>query len=394
MPDEVQSATGGTGRRVTPGTVPAATALVAATTARAESSVGVVAGSAGATSSLASLATAQAAVARLRPVVLARVEAGNVVRLDGKQGCDAGPYGSDWGRLRETVFDPNWCVRDRDRVQPPVLQLDVPCAQLHTLFWPDVYQQVQTALASALAGRPRATDAWRLRADWTRNVLELVSMALEATNIQPIFMWPAAWATRQPYMTVFEGADVVPGGEYSAGYSFDGREYSAFPNGITKRAMGYCMPRALHAFHLRSYEVALEALRSPMLGAWRRARDQYQAEYGVPGWAHWRDTDDLRIAMPELAGVHFGREQYAGAPITAFPAMLAGSCIATASPLVKALKGQHDPWAAMGFSPLTSSLSHGQVSFGPAIVPDALVRLDAAEASRIAYSLSDACTGL
>lgn len=397
MADEVQSASGATGSRRLPGTVPSATALVATTrTTRAESLVGVAAGAAGATSSLASLATVQQALTALRPVVRARTASGTVVRLDGKPACDAGPYGSDWGRLRETVFDPNWCVRDRDRVQPPVLRLDVPCAELHTLFWPDVYQQVQLALATALGGKPRPADAWKLRADWTRGVLELVSIALEATNIQPIFHWPAAWATVQPYRAVYDvdGAPrLMDGGEYTSGFDFDGRPYTAWPDGSTKRVLGGCEPRALHAFRERSYEVALAEMRSPVLGAWRRARDAFRAEWGVPGWAHWLDTDDLRVALPSLSGVHWGREAYAAPSVTAGPAMLAGSCIATASPLAKTLKGDHDPWTVMGFSPLTSSLSHGQVSFGPAIVPEPIARLSA-EWPRIAYSISDACTGL
>lgn len=339
----------------------------------------------GAASSLAGAAALRSETEALAALVRARSEHGTVVRLDGKEGCDAGPFGNDYSRTRTNAFDPAWCTRDRDRIQPPVLRLDVSCTDLATLFWPDVYERAQRALSSALMSKPTPRDAWSLRMQWTRDVMTLVSIALEATNIQPIFAWPAAWATVQPKMGFDDEGVLKPFGEYTSGFTFDGAPMRSWPDGTTKVVAGRCTPRGLHDFTLSWYERGLQSLRnSRTLTAWRASRDRFRSEFGVPGAWNETETQDVRIRIPPINGVHFAREATGfGLTPCAGPAMMSGSLIANESPTIKALRGAHDPWSSMGF-PASGD--------GPLVLPRAMFARAGEDGRRVAHSFSDACT--
>ncbi len=253
--------------------------------------------------------------AQLRAEVLARVNGGVLVRLDGKRPCTAGKWGNNYGATRETQLDPGWCSRSRDRNLPPILRLPVRCEDLDTLFWPDIYARCQAALSRAVANKPAPTERWEARASWTRHVMELASIALESTNIQPIFLFPAKWATEHPYKAQGGDGFLVDWGLPTSGFTSDGRHPDErwTANEQTLRRMGGCIPADVHAF-----------------------------------FDAWSARTSLTLSGA-LGLVHFGSESLGYTAQNYIPAMLAGSLISDNSQTIMALRGNHDPWTSTGF---------------------------------------------
>jgi hypothetical protein len=317
-------------------------------------------------------------VASLRELVKSRVAGGTVVRLDGKNPCPAGRWGNNWAFSRTNLLDPAHCFRDRDAVQPPALRLNVPCSQIGTLFWPDVYTRCQSLLRMALGMWPREGQTWITdvhRANWTRWVMELVSMALEATNIQPIFLFPAKWSTDFAFLARGGGSNdpIQKWGNYSTAYSADDWDNgvrahawntsadqwmtgSGGPPHLYGRGLPANVHRALINAEIRSWErwnTARAAVMRNALGG---------APYDIPG-APWtidavRGRADSRTSgyhdpLPyesPTQGLHFERTNWGHAALTIFPAMMAGSNISENSQTLRALLGDHDPWSTTGFT--------------------------------------------
>lgn len=265
-------------------------------------------------------------MAALRADVKRRVAGGAITRLDRKEACDGGPFGDSENYSKETAFDPGWCFRDRERVMPPVLSVDVPCTPegLASLFWEDVYVRCQTLLRQLLAVQPSHTSSIRdrtgaaLQKQWVSDVMELVSIALEATNIQPIFLFPAQWSTSQVW-TDRPGDQpqlVIPWGLYAAGFTKHGDTTRP-----SNHKHGANVPKQVHAFREES-------------------RRQISRATGI--------TDDPRYKVPYGAGVHWARESSGGVPafhLVNAPAMMFGSNIFENSQTLRAQRdGEHKPW--------------------------------------------------
>ena len=258
---------------------------------------------------------------KIRADVKARVAGGTMVRLDGKKPCTAGKWGNNYGATRETKLDPGWCTRNRDRNLPPVLRVPIACADLDNLFWPDIYDRCRALLIRALNNVPSREERWQGRFTWTRRVMELVSMALEATNIQPIFMFPSKWATEHVYKAVGGDGFLIDWGLYSSGWTYDGLAAGWTQDAQTDRLIGGCVPSDIHEFLSKTLEAGSP---SPKYGVfWSGA-----AAYG---------------------GVHWGRESTGYTAMTYLPAMMPGSLTADNSQTLQALKGNHDPWTSTGF---------------------------------------------
>lgn len=279
------------------------------------------------------LASGNSELTALRAEVRRRIAGGSLYRLDGKPGCDAGPWGNNYRRMQTWEGDPVWCLRDRDRTLPPVLRFDIPCDRVPELFWPDIYERAQNALRAMLAGEPRAGAPWRAQFDWTRRTLELVSIALEATNIQPLFLFPAQWAETQVFKALAGDGSIQNWGLYSSSFTRNGETRPTTHSG------GYMTPR---------YGAGLP---SEIL--------QYDRErVHAIARAEGRTPADV---IP-LSGVHYSREStgLVKEPTLGVAAMV-GCNLTTNSQFIRAMReGQHDPWApTWGDSSGPSNLTNG-----------------------------------
>lgn len=191
------------------------------------------------------------------------------VRLDGKSPCPSGPWGDNVSWSKTWDGDPVHCATNRDLTQPPIVRVDVPCESLESLFWPDIFADVQRTLRQALSGRPRAVDSWQTKAQWTRDVMTLVSMAYEATNTQPIFFYPAQWATREAWKT-YEGTPTAPAdialrnwGVPTTHWTYDENpacrfSYEGRP-GSMQRTSGGSLPRRIHQWVVNAKRLKMAA---------------------------------------------------------------------------------------------------------------------------------------
>lgn len=314
----------------------------------------------------AALLEMERALADIRPEVGRRTQ-GVFVRMDGKGNCNAGPFGVDWGYSKTHPADPINCIRNRDRVLPPVNRVNVPCDSLEDLFWPDIFARCQDALRSAIAGKPGTDEHWAIQANWTRRVMELVSIAYEATNIQPLFYYPAKWATERPLMEIGgEGEEMgrKEWGEYSAAYTYDGREECLSDLGTDLTVAGSGMPRRIHQFLAHTLrtsgrsrmrvapgvlEQSLwatwggECPKVPLGGELRIHRDGTALDSG-------RTRDDDQLIWAGYSGLVWNRRGLTTQEIPVTPSIYNGFPISYESGLVKALRGvNYDLWTTQGF---------------------------------------------
>lgn len=279
------------------------------------------------------------AMPAIRQMVKDRVQGGRLVWLSNKNPCNAGTYGDDFSKTKTWFGDPSLCQVDRDRVEPPVLRVDMGC-DYGQLFWPDIYLRAKTEIGRLLASQPGHREAWPVRFKWTRLMMELVSIALEATNIQPIFMFPAKWATQDIYRAMAGDGTVVPWGLETAGWTYDGRT-SPDPatNTGDSRCLGYNIPREVWQHITATTRQVVTAQGGTM--APRPLPDCAVTElpYTLEQWGGRK--------MPFWSGPHSSREGPGIRPIGPWiaPAMMAGSCITANTQMARALRdGDHDPF--------------------------------------------------
>lgn len=305
-------------------------------------------------SPLLAVTDTEAALVDLRLEVKRRVEGGALIWLDGKKPCDGGPFGDDPSRTRDNPFDPGWCTRDRERVMPPVLRVNVG-RDYERLFWPDIYQRALTQINLLLASQPDHREAWSVRLRWTRSMSELVSIALDATNIQPMFFFAAPWAQVAPRKApcTATGSQPDPGcpgdgaviewGDWYACFTLDGQQtMPTEANGATKLVRGRSIPIEVWRHSIATMQQVA------------RARSIELADWGglpyVPEPARMAMLRGPENVLPDFSmwrGPHTSREGAWIEPVgaTIAPAMMAGSCIVQSTQLARSLaQGEHDPW--------------------------------------------------
>jgi hypothetical protein len=316
-------------------------------------------------STAAAVSQLDGAVGGLGRRISERIGAPRMIRLDAKDACPGGAWGINLNESKTWDGDPVHCKRARDSVQPPIVRVDVPCEDPGQLMWPDVFAEAQRVLRIALAGKPKPTDPWTLQARWTRQVMTLVSMAYEATNIQPIFMYPSEWSMRRPQL-LFEGAPDNPRdlglrewGEYAASLTYDGKPECLSIHGADQRLTGQSVPRRIQQWmgHQRRQFYRARGYPADVYNnvGWIDSCGRFPLAAGgqIPGRTQGETMQiEADLWTPAVSGLQWARGVYGTSTLVqiATPSFFNGPFITNNSPTNKALKGQsYDPWGTVGF---------------------------------------------
>lgn len=300
-----------------------------------------------------------------------RTRGGRLVRLDGKNACNGGRWGNNLSESKTWGGDPINCMRNRDRVNPPVLRVEADCDRLNDLVWSDVFEESKRILGIAMGGKPRSTDPWTIQYRWTKAVMTLVSMAYESTNIQPIFYYPALWATERPRFAWGGSRDnpsdlaLRPWGEYTSALTYDGRRECLDSSGADLRLIGGGLPRRILQWMSHQKRSKLATLvdyggRLPPAVVndygWYDSCGKYPYPWTGPSWGEATGLNQQQAA--EIAnliwqpgnGLTYEREAGSGSPMCATPSIFNGPWITDNSATMQALKGvSFDPWTTRGF---------------------------------------------
>jgi len=287
------------------------------------------------------------ALSALHHTIASRVAAGTLDRPDSKGACPAGPFGNNIGYSKSWAGDPIHCLTNRDLKMPPVLRLDVDCSVdgLRSLFWPDVYSDAITALQALLQVKPSENDTTDVRYEWASNVLELCSIALDATNIQSVFLFPAAWSTRYTWLANIAGTGGAlfqqSWGVDTADACAEGSPDPAHPNSDTwLKSPGWNMPRRVSQWFSMWFNLGDASLGYPPDPVATGAAYGPLAYRGTtPTILNTRMGDGPLNVWPLVGG--------AGNPF-AGPAIFVGSPVFDNSPMIRSFLGQHTPWDATG----------------------------------------------